>query len=135
MTLPERTSSGIFLSDLCTIWRWHFYAGLFCIPFVLWLSVTGTNYPFKPQVEAWLDSVSDGLLSQSGLQARPEMQVQAALEAVRGSNLYMYEMPGHPGSAPQIIVGKECVITILTGLVLWWPRVHSMRGPAAQVVT
>jgi hypothetical protein len=24
-----------------TIWRWHFYAGLFVIPFILMLSVTG----------------------------------------------------------------------------------------------
>lgn len=23
------------------VWRWHFYAGLFCIPFVLWLASTG----------------------------------------------------------------------------------------------
>ena len=36
-----------------TIWRWHFYAGLFCIPFVLWLALTGSIYLFKPQVEAW----------------------------------------------------------------------------------
>ena len=38
-----------------TVWRWHFYAGLFCIPFVLWLSLTGTIYLFKPQVEKFLD--------------------------------------------------------------------------------
>jgi uncharacterized iron-regulated membrane protein len=24
------------------VWRWHFYAGLFCMPFVLWLAATGT---------------------------------------------------------------------------------------------
>jgi hypothetical protein len=26
------------------VWRWHFYAGLFCIPFIIWLSLTGTIY-------------------------------------------------------------------------------------------
>jgi hypothetical protein len=26
--------------DHRTVWRWHFYAGLFCIPFVLWLATT-----------------------------------------------------------------------------------------------
>lgn len=30
-----------------TVWRWHFYAGLFCIPFVIWLSITGSIYLFK----------------------------------------------------------------------------------------
>ena len=26
-----------------TIWRWHFYAGLFVMPFILILSVTGVD--------------------------------------------------------------------------------------------
>src|SRR3546814_13827003 len=37
------------------VWRWHFYAGLFCIPFVIWLALTGTIYTWGPQIEAWLD--------------------------------------------------------------------------------
>ena len=36
-----------------TIWRWHFYAGLFVVPMVLILSLTGAAYLFKPQVERW----------------------------------------------------------------------------------
>jgi len=24
-----------------TIWRWHFYAGLIVLPFLLWLAITG----------------------------------------------------------------------------------------------
>ena len=39
-----------------TLWRWHFYAGLICIPFVIWLAVTGSVYLFRPQIEAWFDS-------------------------------------------------------------------------------
>ena len=33
------------------IWRWHFYAGLFVIPFLVILSVTGIVYLFKPQLD------------------------------------------------------------------------------------
>lgn len=40
-----------------TILRWQLYAGLFCIPFVLVLSITGAIYLFKPQVEAELDRI------------------------------------------------------------------------------
>jgi uncharacterized iron-regulated membrane protein len=36
-----------------TIWRWHFYAGLFVMPFILILSVTGAIYLFKPQIDRW----------------------------------------------------------------------------------
>jgi uncharacterized iron-regulated membrane protein len=32
-------------------WRWHFYAGLFVIPFLILLSVTGIIYLFKPQLD------------------------------------------------------------------------------------
>ncbi len=34
------------------VWRWHFYAGLFAIPFLLILSVTGIIYLFKPQLDS-----------------------------------------------------------------------------------
>jgi hypothetical protein len=29
------------------VWRWHFYAGIFCIPLVIWLACTGSIYLFK----------------------------------------------------------------------------------------
>ncbi|MFG5860731.1 PepSY-associated TM helix domain-containing protein [Metapseudomonas sp. CR1201] len=32
-------------------WRWHFYAGLFVIPFMIMLAVTGSIYLFKPQLD------------------------------------------------------------------------------------
>ncbi|MBF2000774.1 MAG: PepSY domain-containing protein [Synechococcales cyanobacterium M58_A2018_015] len=35
-----------------TVWRWHFYAGLFVIPFMLVLAITGAIYLFKPQLDA-----------------------------------------------------------------------------------
>lgn len=34
-----------------TVWRWHFYAGMFVIPFMLVLATTGIIYLFKPQLD------------------------------------------------------------------------------------
>ncbi len=34
-----------------TVWRWHFYAGLFVVPFMLILGATGIIYLFKPQLD------------------------------------------------------------------------------------
>lgn len=34
------------------VWRWHFYAGLIVLPFLLWLAVTGGLYLYKPEIEA-----------------------------------------------------------------------------------
>ncbi|MEQ1885241.1 MAG: PepSY domain-containing protein [Bryobacteraceae bacterium] len=99
-------TSSRFLPDTRTVWRWHFYAGLFCVPFVLWLSVTGSIYLFKPQLESWLDRPYDGLVRAGETPAPPETQVKAALAAVPGSNLSYFELPRTEGGASQIVVGK-----------------------------
>ena len=73
------------------VWRLHFYAGLFCIPFLLWLSLTGPLYLFKPQIDAWEDRPYDRLAIDGPL-AAPSAQVQAALDAVPGAVLNAYEL-------------------------------------------
>ncbi len=86
-----------------TVWRWHFYAGLFCIPFILWLSLTGGVYLFKPQIEAWLDRPY-AAVAQPGPRAGPVAEVAAALEAVPGGTLSQYELPATPTQAVQVLV-------------------------------
>jgi uncharacterized iron-regulated membrane protein len=87
------------------IWRWHFYAGLFCIPFVLWLACTGSIYLWKRQVETLLDRpyahVADGLKH-----ASPSAIATAAVNAVPGSMLHQYQLPETSGQAVQMLVGK-----------------------------
>ena len=87
-----------------TVWRWHFYAGLFCIPFVLWLALTGAAYLWRPQVEAWLDRRFDHLVS-AGAAASPDAQVAAAIRAVPGSMLHKYVLPQSPDQAVRVLVG------------------------------
>ena len=88
-----------------TIWRWHFYAGVIAIPFILWLATTGSIYLFRPQIEAWLDRPYDHLAI-TGARASAQRQVFAAVEAVPGSNLHVYQLPTTSQSAVQIIVGR-----------------------------
>ena len=95
------------LPDVRTIWRWHFYAGLFCVPFVLWLSVTGVIYLFKPQIEAWLDRPYEGLLTPGQQPATPGSQVAAAIAAIPGASLNYYELPRTRGGAAQVVVERE----------------------------
>ena len=90
--------------DQRTVWRWHFYAGLFCIPFVLWLSVTGTIFLFHPQIQRFLDRPYDHLAIAQ--RASANAQVEAALAAVPGSTLDAYELPHTPTSAAQVLVDK-----------------------------
>ena len=89
-----------------TVWRWHFYAGLFCIPFALRLSVTGAIYLFKPQIEAYIDQPYSNL-TLTGPAASAKDQVNAALATQPGSVLNAYELPQSSTAAVQILVGKD----------------------------
>jgi uncharacterized iron-regulated membrane protein len=90
--------------DHRTVWRWHFYAGLFSIPFVLWLSVTGTIFLFHPQIQHFLDRPYDHLTITQ--RATASAQVQAALAAIPETTLDSYELPHTASSAAQVLVDK-----------------------------
>jgi uncharacterized iron-regulated membrane protein len=92
------------------VWRWHFYAGLLCVPLVLWLAVTGTIYTWRPQIEAWLDRPYEHLTPHGPL-ASPDAEVAAALAAVPGSSLHKYQLPEASDHAVQILVGRDGVET------------------------
>lgn len=88
------------------VWRWHFYAGLFCIPFVIWLALTGTIYLWRPQLEALLDRPYDHRAT-AGQTASPDAQVGAALRAVPGSTLHKYVLPDADGEAVRVLVTAQ----------------------------
>lgn len=102
--MMDATTTGVPASLHNAIWRWHFYAGLFCIPFVIWLATTGSIYLFKPQIEAFLDRPYYNLPATANRTAAEE-QVRAALQAVPNATLRSYQLPTAPRSAVQIIVG------------------------------
>jgi uncharacterized iron-regulated membrane protein len=80
-----------------TIWRWHFYAGLFVMPMVLILALTGAIYLFKPQVERWEERAFHGLPLASAVSA--DTQVDAALAAFPGAKFRSYRLPERDGDA------------------------------------
>lgn len=101
--LPRPTRSW---PDYRAVWRWHFYAGLFCVPFVVVLAISGSVYLFKTEIESWIDRPYDRL-AVSGHPASAADQVRAALAAVPGSTLDSYELPQAPDAAVRVVVGGD----------------------------
>lgn len=48
---PESVSGSAFYR---LVWKWHFLASLYVLPFMAMLAVTGGIYLYKPQIERWL---------------------------------------------------------------------------------
>ena len=83
------------------LWRWHFYAGLFCLPFITILSLSGVVYLFKPQIDAYLDKPYDRL-TLSGDPKRLDEQVAAALDAFPAARLTALELRNAPSDATRV---------------------------------
>lgn len=98
---PSRGARALI--DYRTIWRWHFYAGLVCIPFIIVLSITGALYLFKPQIEAAIDRPYNHL-TLSGPPATLEDQVAAAVASVPGGKLNYIELGADPTDATRVVV-------------------------------
>ena len=80
-----------------TIWRWHFYAGLFAVPMVLVLALSGSLYLFKPQIERWEERAFRSLPVAETVS--PDAQGEAALSAFPGARLHSYRLPEREGDA------------------------------------
>ena len=89
-----------------TLWRWHFYAGLICIPFVIWLAVTGSVYLFRPQIEAWFDR-DVAVLERTGTPASQQAIIDAALATREGATLAGIVLPEQPDQAARVLIADH----------------------------
>ena len=109
MNTPAEPNRPARWPDYRAIWRWHFYASLFCMPMVILLSLTGAIYLFKPQIDRWEDRSFDRLElrdtpANPSQQAKPSQQIRAAIDSVPGSKATAFELPELPGGATRVIV-------------------------------
>lgn len=81
-----------------TLWRWHFYAGIFCLPFILTLAVSGTIYLFKPQMDAWLDAPYQNLAI-TAQRGSADQQIAVAMAAYPDSRFVNFRLPQSPSDA------------------------------------
>lgn len=89
------------------VWRWHFYAGLLVLPFMVLLATTGGIYLFKDEI-ADITHGRERLVEVTGQKARlPSAIVANALDAFPGT-LYGYQPPAAPNrSAVVKIAGAD----------------------------
>ena len=83
-------------------WRWHFYAGLFVIPFMILLALTGIVYLFKPQL--------DQLMYAELLNVRPaatplsaDQQLARLQQALPQAQVSQYLPPASAESSAQFV--------------------------------
>ena len=92
--------------DYRAVWRWHFYAGLICLPFVIILSITGCVYLFKPQIEAWTER-DYNWLQPTQTPLPPSELIASALQAFPNSVFASYELPADTRCAARVLLATD----------------------------
>ena len=89
-----------------TVWRWHFYAGLFTAPFLLILAITGALYLFNDELN---DLIYPQLrFAPSGDAVLPAGDLVAAVrEAYPRDTVTRIDMPVSPGRTAMAFVTPE----------------------------
>jgi uncharacterized iron-regulated membrane protein len=64
------------------VWRWHFYAGLLCLPFLISLSATGALYLFQPEINATVFAYRTTVAAQPTPPLGPDRLIFNATQAV-----------------------------------------------------
>lgn len=143
-TLPRATAAratalpGLYRA----VWRWHFYAGLIALPFLVLLAVTGGLFLFRAELDTLIHRDLMRVEQQAAPSRPPEALVAAALAAQPGTAFRFIPAPG-PADSAQVGIrtaGGERVIAYLDphdarvlgtlpdkGTVMWFVRqLHSL---------
>jgi uncharacterized iron-regulated membrane protein len=101
----RRAASAHSASDLYrAVWRWHFYAGLLVLPFMIILAVTGALYLFRDELDAIVHADLKQVEAQANAgKAPPSAMVAAALAAYPGTAVKFTD-PASPTSSAEITV-------------------------------
>ncbi len=83
------------------VWRWHFYAGLFVLPFIAWLALTGATYLYQKPIDRWVHHDLKVAAPSPQAPALPSAQI-AAVTAVTPGDVFRYTTPERADGSVEI---------------------------------
>lgn len=104
--MPAR-SSALAVDTYRAIWRWHFYAGLIAVPFMILLAVTGSLYLFRDEIDGTVFAHRNVVAAQATAPLPPSRLVEAAQATLPGSTLSAYREPSGPTASVRVGLKTE----------------------------
>ncbi|WP_132251280.1 PepSY-associated TM helix domain-containing protein [Methylobacterium segetis] len=95
------------------VWRWHFYAGLLCLPFLILLSVTGSLYLFKDEINATLFAHRTVVAPRATPPLSPDRLLFNASEAVPGATPVALTDPADPAGSAVVTMAEGAGKTLV----------------------
>ncbi len=133
------------------VWRWHFFAGLFVLPFLITLSVTGALYLFRDEIDAIVHADLKRVAVQEATAPMPPSALMAAALTAHPGTAAKITLPATPDSSAEVTVdtlsGERLAVYVNPydaavlgslpdrGTIMWTVRtLHSLKyfGPVAR---
>ena len=111
-TTTDPESRNLSRKFYTAAWRWHFYAGLYVVPFLLMLAVTGLLMMYFNVIET---RFGDRILASEGTRQSLEIQAEAARASLPDATVSQYIAPIEDDLATMFLVdssGKQHVVTL-----------------------
>lgn len=94
VTGPKAAALGSGASDLYrAVWRWHFYAGLLILPFLITMAISGAIYLFRDEVDTWIHADFMQVTPAEEERLAPSEIIAAALAAQPGTAVKYTDPP------------------------------------------
>ncbi|WP_411886742.1 PepSY-associated TM helix domain-containing protein [Polaromonas sp. YR568] len=96
-TTPANPESALYRR----VWRWHFYAGLICLPFLAMMALTGALYLFKEPIE----SLVYAQLRFTGQTSEPALDAESLVAKARAAEpgeAVRFVAPARPGRTAEV---------------------------------
>ncbi|MBB3655663.1 putative iron-regulated membrane protein [Rhizobium sp. BK650] len=106
----ESATSGVSLYR--AIWRWHFFAGLLILPFLLNLAITGSLYLFKDEINDTVFAYRT-IVQPAGKPLAPHQIADIAAAAVPGSVANSYKDPAESDRSAIVTVSSDAGSTLV----------------------
>lgn len=112
LTEASEKPNTLSISLYRAVWRWHFFAGLLVIPFMLNLAVTGGLYLFKDEIDDTAFAYRNVVEPRNEALA-PSLLADNAKAAVPGSKVVRYRVPADPSHSARVTVGTAAGKTLV----------------------
>ncbi len=147
---PVSTNPHALSGPYRAVWRWHFYAGLLVLPFLMLMALTGGVYLFKSEIDDWRTRSVAAI--QPGRPPSPPSEWSMAATAAAPGRVAAVLVPDRPDRAVQVTVagidGSQKVVFVdpagarvtgvrgAGGITETVKRIHSLiiLGPGMNLV-
>lgn len=95
--------SGAPSSLYRAVWRWHFFAGLLVLPFLVMMAITGGAYLFKPELDHLAYRSMEDVPARAGALAAPSTIIRNVEAGTRG-HVLQFSPAERPDRAVRLLV-------------------------------